>query len=50
MRRAGVEGWSWGAKTVRGAYMHQERARAQEMGYDSPIQNSLEDTHDNYNG
>ena len=39
----------WGAKTVRGAYMHVERARAAEMGYDSPIQDTIEQTHANYN-
>ena len=49
MKRAADEGWFWGAKTVRGAYMHQERARAQEKGYASPIQDSLAETHNNYN-
>ena len=49
MKRAADERWVWGAKTVRGAYMHQERARAQGMGYASPIQDTLADTHSNYN-
>ena len=32
------EGYLLGAKLVRGAYMDKERARAQELGYPSPIQ------------
>ncbi|MEZ4907297.1 MAG: proline dehydrogenase family protein [Saprospiraceae bacterium] len=36
-------------KLVRGAYMEKERARALEMGYPSPICDTLEDTHKNYN-
>ena len=36
-------------KLVRGAYMEKERRRAQEMGYPSPIHDSLEDTHQAYN-
>ena len=49
MQRAALEGWKFGAKTVRGAYMVVERARAAEKGYDSPIWDSLQETHDNYN-
>ena len=49
MKRASNEGWIWGAKTVRGAYMHQERALAAEQGYDSPIHDTIQDTHQNYN-
>ena len=49
MRRAAVEGWRFGAKTVRGAYMVVERARAAERGYDSPIWDTLQETHDSYN-
>ena len=49
MKRADAEGWLWGAKTVRGAYMHQERARALEQGFESPIHDTLVDTHHNYN-
>jgi len=49
MQRAAAEGWKFGAKTVRGAYMVVERARAEEMGYVSPIWDSLQDTHNNYN-
>eukprot|EP01026_Neomeris_dumetosa_P074552 TRINITY_DN7761_c0_g1_i4.p2 TRINITY_DN7761_c0_g1~~TRINITY_DN7761_c0_g1_i4.p2 ORF type:complete len:289 (+),score=33.69 TRINITY_DN7761_c0_g1_i4:1208-2074(+) len=36
------------AKLVRGAYMVLERQRAEEMGYSSPIHDTLEDTHRNY--
>jgi proline dehydrogenase len=32
------QGFVLGLKLVRGAYMEKERARAREMGYDSPIQ------------
>ena len=49
MRRAAAEGWRFGAKTVRGAYMVVERARAAERGYDSPIWETLQETHDSYN-
>lgn len=37
-----------GAKLVRGAYMEKERARAAEMNYPSPIQNTKEDTDRDY--
>ncbi len=36
-------------KLVRGAYLEKERARALEMGYPSPICETLEETHNNYN-
>lgn len=36
-------------KLVRGAYMEKERARAEAMGYPSPIHDSLEETHRAYN-
>src|SRR5690606_31114553 len=38
-----------GAKIVRGAYMEKERERAVIMQYPSPIQDTLEDTHRDYN-
>ena len=49
LRRAAGEGWKFGAKTVRGAYMVVERARAAERGYESPVWDTLQETHDNYN-
>jgi proline dehydrogenase len=38
-----------GAKLVRGAYMDNERKRAAEMNYPSPIQPTQESTHNDYN-
>ncbi|KAI9284320.1 FAD-linked oxidoreductase-like protein [Umbelopsis sp. AD052] len=37
-----------GVKLVRGAYMVKERARAAELGYSDPIQNTINDTHESY--
>jgi proline dehydrogenase len=36
--RAKAQGWILGIKLVRGAYMEKERDRAEERGYESPIQ------------
>jgi len=47
--KAQREGYKLGAKLVRGAYMVKENARAKEMGYPTPIQPSLQATHDDYN-
>jgi len=47
--RARREGWHIGAKLVRGAYMVHERARACDLGYNDPIQPTLEATHASYN-
>jgi proline dehydrogenase len=49
MERARREGWKFGAKLVRGAYMYLERARAEELHYPSPVWDSLDETHANYN-
>jgi proline dehydrogenase len=49
LERARREGWFFGAKLVRGAYMVLERERAAKSGYPSPIHESIEDTHLNYN-
>jgi proline dehydrogenase len=42
------KGYVLGAKLVRGAYMEKERARAQAMGYPSPIQPDKESTDRDY--
>ena len=42
------KGYIFGAKLVRGAYMEKERARAEEMGYPSPIQPDKEATDRDY--
>lgn len=43
-----TNGYHVGAKLVRGAYMEKERKRAQEMGYQSPIQPSKEASDKDY--
>ena len=49
MERAEREGWCFGAKLVRGAYMFMERDRARQCGYPSPIHDTIDATHANYN-
>jgi proline dehydrogenase len=47
--RSRQAGFLLGAKLVRGAYMNKERLRAQEHGYDSPINPDKNTTDDHYN-
>lgn len=47
--RAEQGGYQFAAKLVRGAYMQLERERAKTIGYEDPIQPSLNATHSNYN-
>jgi len=50
LERARRDGFRWGAKLVRGAYLVAERQRAREHGYEDPTQPSLEATHACYDG
>jgi proline dehydrogenase len=49
VKRAEEAGYTLGLKLVRGAYMVSERERAAELGYESPIHETIEDTHTSYN-
>lgn len=42
-------GFNLGVKMVRGAYMNEERALAEENGYESPVWDSIEESHECYN-
>ncbi len=49
LERSRREGWHFGAKLVRGAYMATERERAAERGYPDPVHPNVEATHASYN-
>uniref|UniRef100_A0A7S1SX85 Proline dehydrogenase n=1 Tax=Tetraselmis chuii TaxID=63592 RepID=A0A7S1SX85_9CHLO len=49
LAEAEAKGFQLGAKLVRGAYMNLERQRAEELCYPSPIHDTIQDTHDNFN-
>ena len=48
-KQAEADGYVLAVKLVRGAYMEKERARAEEMGYESPIQPDKKATDRDYN-
>ena len=48
MGAARRDGFFFGCKYVRGAYIIQERERAQQMGYEDPCWPTIEDTHATY--
>lgn len=50
LKRSQREDFFLGIKAVRGAYMLQEAARAESLGYKNPIHDSIEDTHACYDG
>ena len=47
-QQAKAEGYIYGAKLVRGAYMEKEAKRAKKMKYENPIQDSKEHTDRDY--
>merc|ERR1719188_762693 len=48
LERSRREGWRFGAKVVRGAYMVSEREKAHQRGIESPICETYEDTDLNF--
>ncbi|CDW89143.1 proline oxidase [Stylonychia lemnae] len=42
-------GYNLGIKLIRGAYMNEERRLAKQHDYESPIWDTIDDTHNNYN-
>lgn len=46
--RSRREGWAFGAKLVRGAYMVSERERAEELGIPSPVWDTYEESEESF--
>ncbi len=42
-------GYNLGIKLIRGAYMNEERRIAEENNQESPVWDTMEDTHSNFN-
>ena len=42
-------GFNLGVKLIRGAYMNEERRLAKDGNYESPVHETIEDTHNCYN-
>jgi len=49
IKTAKTLGYNLGIKLIRGAYMNEERRLAKENNYESPVWDTIEDTHKNYN-
>lgn len=49
IERSERHSYHFGAKIVRGAYLESERGLAASLGYDSPIHDTIQETHDCYN-
>jgi len=49
LKRSSREGFWFGGKVVRGAYLVSERARAKKLGYADPVHANIEATHECYN-
>ena len=50
VRASKEAGYNIGIKLIRGAYMNEERALAEEQGHESPVWDTIEGTHNCYNG
>lgn len=49
VRASKVFGYNFGIKLIRGAYMNEERELAASQGSESPVWDSIEETHNCYN-